>query len=188
MKPSQPILTVQSRWPQEDDCCLELRRKRLPQQNKGGAPQPVMAPNQAAANENAQSLQSQLDSVKLQLENKEGLEDKLKALQEENTDLTNKLQALKENQHTTSSELQEKLDTLNLEKQRLEDQVLVLKAASVSPSDEVSGDSDGPTKLLEQVQARYEVQMNSLTSELREKEKVEQEMNVKFSEMVRSQI
>ena len=192
LKPSQPILAVQSRWPQEEGYCLELRRRRLPQQNKGSAPppQPAEAPNQPTASditgpvdEQAQSLQNQLDSVKLQLENK-GLEEKLKALQEENADLTDKLQVLKENQQATSSELQEKLDTLNLEKQRLEDQVLVLKAAAVSPSDEVSGDSEDPTKLLEQLQARYEVQMNNLTSELREKERMEQEMNTKFSEMV----
>lgn len=193
LKPSQPILVVQSHWPQEEGYCLELRRRRLPQQNKGSAPptQPVEAPKQptasdkpGTADEPAQSLQSQLDDVKLQLESKEGLKEKLKALQEENADLTGKLQALKENQQATSSELQEKLDALNLEKQRLEDQILVLKAASVSPSDEVSGDSEDPAKLLEQVQARYEVQINSLTSELREKEKVEQEINTKFSEMV----
>ena len=193
LKPSQPILAIQSHWPQEEGYCLELRRRRLPQQAKGGAPpqQPADAPNQSAANnktgsmdEQAQSLQSQLDALKLQLESKEGLEEKLKALQEENAELIGKLQAVKENQQATSSELQEKLDVLNLEKQRLEDQVLVLKAAAVSPADDVSGDSEDPTKLLEQVQARYEVQMNSLTSELREKERMEQEMSTKFIEMV----
>lgn len=193
LKPSQPILAVQSHWPQEEGYCLELRRRRLPQQAKGGAPpqQPADAPNQSAANnktgpadEKVQSLQTQLDVLKLQLESKEDLEEKLKALQEENADLIGKLQALKENQQATSSELQEKLDALNLEKQRLEDQVLVLKAAAVSPADEVSGDSKDPTKLLERVQARYEVQMNSLTSELREKERTEQEMDTKFTEMV----
>ncbi len=108
----------------------------------------------------------------------------MKNLQEENEDLIAKFQALKEDQRGTSSELQEKLDTLNLEKQRLEDQVLMLKAAAVGPTDEVSDDSEDPAKLLEQVQARYEVQMNSLTSELKEKEKTEKEMNTKLGEMV----
>ena len=198
LKPSQPILAIQSRWPQEDaGYCLELRRRKLPQQAKGGSPpqqQEADAPGQSTAandkagsaddHEQVWSLQSQVDALKLQLESKEGLEEKLNAVQEENADLVGKLQAQKENQQTALSELQEKLDTLNLEKQQLEDQVLVLKAATVSPADEVKGDSEDPTKLLEQVQARYEVQMNSLTSELREKERMEQEMKNKFGEMV----
>ena len=195
LKPTQPILAVQSLWPQGEGYCLELRRRRLPQQAKGGAPppqRPADVPNQSEAagskigpaDEQVRSLQSQLDALKLQLESKEGLEEKLKNLQDENADLTDKLQALKENERATSSELQEKLDTLNLEKQRLEDQVLVLKAAATDPTDEVAGDNEDPTRLLEQVQARYEVQVNSLTSELRDKEKMEQEMNTKISEMV----
>ena len=189
LKPSQSILAVQSRWAQEEGFCLELRRRRLPQQAKGGAgspQQPDDAPHSSASanNEQAQLLQSQLDALKLQLESKEGLEEKLSNLQEENAGLIGKLHTLKENQQAISSELQEKLDTLNMEKQQLEDQILVLKAAAMGPADEAVSDSEDPTKLLEQVQARYEVQMNSLTSELREKERKEQEMNARFSEMV----
>lgn len=186
LKPSEPILTVQSHWPQEDGYCLELRRRRLPQQAKGDIPRAAAADidKPGLADEHPSSLQRELSVLKRQLESKECLENKVRVLEEENTGLTGKLQAMKENHQATSSELQEKLDALNLDKQRLEDQVQVLKAAAGNPTDKVSGDNEDPTKLLEQVQARYEVEMNSLTNELRERERTEQEMNTKFSEMV----
>lgn len=202
IKPSQPVLSLQSRWPQEEGYCFELRRKRLPQQIKGETPQ--HSANAASStttepgdktdgNKSPQPLQDQanlqkeLDSIKLQLQTKEGLEEKLKSVQEENANLTAKLETLKQNQHSSSAELQGKLDTLNLEKQKLEDQVSMLKAASMKAGDQYEGPLEhkkGPAQLLEQVQSRYETEVRGLTAELREKERQQQEMNLKINEMV----
>ena len=203
MKPSQPILAVQSQWPEEDGYCFELRRKRLPQQDKGESPQ---HPSTAAATTSDKTdnklsqeqlpweqekvnLQRQLESIKLQLQSKEGLEEKLKSLQDENSDMSAKLEGLKKTQHTTSSDLQDKVDALSLEKRKLEDQFLMLRAAATTKSGDdvhLEENAGGPDQLLEQVQSRYEAEVRSLTGELREKERQHQEMCVSISEMVRS--
>ena len=203
MKTSQPILELQSRWPQENGYCFELRRRRVPQQTKGGAPPPATSADHSdrtdhgdrTDNERIQSLeqdkvdlQRQLDSTKLQLQGKENLEEKVKNLQEANIDLTTKLQTLQQTQQTSFSELQNKLDTLSLEKQQLEDQVLVLKAAATSSEGEKSDESRDPIKLLEQVQSQYGKEIRSLTNQLREKERLQEDMNAKFSEMVTCQM
>lgn len=193
MKPSQPILAVQSCWPQEDGYCFELRRKRLPRQSKDGHQTPSATVQSSAAEKTEQdqlqlsknSIQRQLDNVKFQLQGKEELEEKLKLLQEENASLVCELQALKESQQSSSSELQSKVDALNLEKQKLEDQLLVLKAATTKETDAAPSDvNEDPAQLLEQVQSRYEIEIRKLTNEVREKQRLQQEMDIKLSEMV----
>lgn len=200
MNPSQPILAVQSCWPQEDGYCFELRRKRLPQQNRDGH-QMSSATVQGSAvaekmnkieqdhsqpsKQDNDNLQRQLDTIKHQLQGKEELEEKFKLLEEENATLVSELQALKESQQSSLYELQSKVGILNLEKQKLEDQLLVLKAATTKDTNAPPSDvSENPAQLLEQVQSRYEIEMHRLTSEVREKEKLQQEMDIKLSEMV----
>ena len=200
MKPSQPILVVQSCWPQEDGYCFELRRKRLPQQNRDGHQMSSATVQSSTAAEKTDkieqdqskpskqdkvNLQRQLDTIKHQLQGKEELEEKLKLLEEANASLVSELQALKESQQSSLSELQSKVAILNLEKQKLEDQLLVLKAATTKDTNAPLSDvSENPAQLLEQVQSRYEMEICRLTSEVREKQKLEHEMDIKLSEMV----
>ena len=196
MKPSQPILAVQSCWPQEDGYCFELRRKRLPQQNKDGHQTSSAAVQGSAATEKTDkieqdqsqpkvNLQRQLDTIKLQLQGKEELEEKLKLLEEENASLVSELQVLKESQQSSLSELQSEVGILNLEKQKLEDQLLVLKAATTKDTNAPLSDvSENPAQLLEQMQSRYEMEIRRLTSEVQEKQKLQQEMDTKLSEIV----
>lgn len=200
MKPSQPILAVQSCWPQEDGYCFELRRKRLPQQNRDGhqmSSATVQSSDAAVktkqieqdqtqpSKQNEVNLQRQLDTIKHQLRGKEELEEKLKLLEEENASLVSELQALKESQQSSLSELQSKMGVLNLEKQKLQDQLLVLKAATTNDTNAPLSDvGDNPAQLLEQVQSRYEIEIHRLTSEVRENQKLQQEMDIKLSKMV----
>ena len=200
IKPSQPILALQSRWPQEDGYCFELRRKRLPQPTKDGEKQPPATLPDSSSAEKSNKIdqsqpqsteqdkddhQSQLDTTKVQLQDNTGLEERLKLLREENDSLTSELRVLKEDQQSSTSKLQGKVDALNLEKQKLEDQLLVLKAASTRTTVDIPLDnSEDPAKLLEQVHSRYEGEIHKLTTKLREKEKVQQEMDTKLSETV----
>ena len=190
MKPSQPILAVQSCWPQETGFCFELRRRRLPQQTPQKSPSAATPTAEQKDNDDQkhdQPLKQDETDHQKQLQGNVELEEKLNLLEKENSELTTKLQKLEHEQNTTISEMQDKLNASALEKQRLEEQVMILKSTTARSSPDVApsdNDDENPAKVLEQVQTRYEVEMRSLNNELKEKERQQQEMDTAFSEMV----
>ena len=188
MKPSQPILAVQSRWPQEDSYCFELRRRRLPQQTPQKSPStatPTVEQENKGDQKPALPLKQESDDQK-QLQGKEEVEEKKNLLEKDNSELTSKIQKLEQEKQAITAVMQEKLTALSLEKQRLEEHVLILKSTTTKKSDDApsSNEDTNPAQVLEEVQSRYEAEVQSLTNELREKERLQQEMDTAFSEMV----
>jgi len=206
------VLTSISKHFGEDNYRLELRRKHRASRpkldassNRGTANSSKSAVVTESAREQLEASQQQktvvgtqldslqkqnadllsdISSLKLNLQKKQDLELQLEDLQRESSSLAEKYQGSQDALRRKTHSLQEKLDEALMEQRKLEEQVLVLR--EVSTGREVSGLEEASSKsVLEQIQHKYSEEVNSLTGELRVKDKSLTEMRNKKIALVR---
>ena len=127
-------------------------------------------------------LELQLDSLSLQQQNQDKLENKVTSLSQENASLTSELQTQQKANNNVVHAIQQQMDELTLANRKLEDMMVVLNSAGNSPD---NFDQTESRMMLEKIQTRYSDEVSNLMYDLREKEKALQETRTKKASMVR---
>lgn len=119
-------------------------------------------------------LRREMDSLQLQVLKQEELREKLASLQKSHSSLSEKYQEERGANKRMIKQLQDRLDKVQLDKRKTEEQLLLSGAASFE-----SGMSKETKSLLDGIQAKYSEEVSQLVSENRIKDKTLQDMRAR---------